>query len=175
MGMEKKLNIEQLNQLNSTKFLNLFKNVIELWPNAAVSVYEQKPFSSLAEFADKFDSYLENLSVEDKVAVLSSHPDLAGKLLGENELTEESAEEQASAGLHQLTDEQKKQLVQLNTEYRKKFNFPFVICVRQSKKIEKILEGFHLRLPNTKDEEIINGINEVKKICRLRLENIIDL
>lgn len=173
--MEKKLNIEQLNQLNSYKFSNLFKNVIELWPNAAVSVYKQKPFSSLIEFADEFDSYLENLSVEEKVTILRSHPDLAGKLLDENKVTKESAQEQASAGLHQLSAEQEKQLIQLNTEYREKFDFPFVICVRQSKKIEKILEGFYSRLPNTRDEEIINGINEVKKICRLRLENIIDL
>lgn len=173
--MEKKLNIELLNKLNSTDFINLFKNVIELWSNAAVSVYEQKPFSSLTEFADTFDSYLENISIEDKVAILRSHPDLAGKLLDENNVTEESAEEQASAGLNQLTAEQTKQLVHLNTEYREKFDFPFVICVRQSKKIERILEGFYLRLPNTRDEEIINGINEVKKICRLRLKNIIDL
>lgn len=173
--MEKKLNIEQLNQLNSTEFLNIFKNVIELWPKAAESVYKQKPFPSLTDFADKFDSYLESLSVEDKVAILCLHPDLTGKLLDQNNVTQESAEEQASAGLNQLTAEQKKQLVQLNAEYRKKFDFPFVICVRQNNKIEKILEGFVSRLPNTKDEEIINGTNEVKKIGRLRLANIVDL
>lgn len=173
--MEKKINIDQLNQLNSTEFLNLFKNVIELWPNAAETVYKQKPFSNLSDVADEFDSYLENLSIENKVAILRLHPDLAGKLLNENNITQESAQEQASAGLNQLTAEQKKQLVQLSTEYREKFDFPFVICVRQNNKIEKILEGFRSRLPNTREEEIINGTNEVKKIGRLRLGNIIDL
>lgn len=170
-----KLTIEDLNNLQSEDFVNIFKNVVELWPKAAENVQTKKPFANLNEFAFAFDTYLENLSTEDKIAILRSHPDLAGKLLDENKLSDESALEQASVGLNQLNADQQTQLVQLNTEYRLKFDFPFVICVRQSKKIEKILDGFHQRLPNSRDIEIINGINEVKKICRLRLENIIDL
>lgn len=173
--MTNKLTIIDLNKLNSGEFLNLFKNVVELWPAAAEIVQTKKPFKNLNEFINEFNSYLENLSVDDKIAVLRSHPDLAGKLLDENKLSEESAQEQASVGLDKLTAEQKTQLIQLNAEYYQKFIFPFVICVRQSNKIEKILEGFRLRLPNAREIEIINGINEVKKICRLRIESIVDL
>lgn len=173
--MAKKLTIEDLNKLKSEEFLNLFKNIVELWPHASETVQIKKPFASLNEFATEFDSYLEDLSVDNKIAVLRSHPDLAGKLLDRNKLSEESAQEQASVGLDALTAARKLELVQLNAEYREKFDFPFVICVRQNKKIEKILEGFHRRLPNNRSTEIINGINEVKKICRIRLENILDL
>lgn len=41
-----------------------------------------------------------------KLEVLGSHPDLAGRLAA-SELTRESADEQRSAGLNELTAEQK--------------------------------------------------------------------
>lgn len=173
--MSKKLTIEQVNQLESSKFVDLFKNAVELWPAAAESVILQRPFVSLKQLTCRFEEYLDSLSEDDKVAVLQSHPDLAGKFVDQNKLSDESAEEQALAGLNKLTVAKKQQLVQLNKEYAEKFGFPFVICVRQNNKIDRILEGFANRLPNTINEEIFNGIEQVKKICQLRIENIVEL
>ena len=56
--------------------------------------------------------------------------------------------------------------------YKEKFGFPFVICARQNKK-EAILQGIAARLNNDKTQEIETGVAEVKKICWLRLNNII--
>lgn len=173
--MTKKLTIDEVNQLESADFVNLFKNAVELWPDAAESVIQQRPFVNLNQLTSRFDEYLENLSEENKVAVLQSHPDLAGKFLDENKLSNESAEEQALAGLDKLTTAKKIQLIQSNTEYAEKFGFPFVICVRQNNKIDRILDGFKNRLSNTRNEEILNGIEQVKKICQLRIENIVEL
>ncbi|XP_031629265.1 aminoacylase-1-like [Contarinia nasturtii] len=170
----RKMKIGDVNELSSSEFEKVFKNVVELWPRAAKSVVRQRPFGDLNQLLLAFSDYLENLSVDDKLAVLKSHPDLAGKLLDENQLSQESANEQSGAGLHLITDKQKEQLVKLNTEYSEKFGFPFVICVRQNNKIERILEGFVDRLPNTRNDEIKNGINEVKKICQLRIEDLVE-
>ncbi|XP_055303619.1 2-oxo-4-hydroxy-4-carboxy-5-ureidoimidazoline decarboxylase-like [Sitodiplosis mosellana] len=169
------MKIADVNELLDEEFEELFKNVVELFPKAAKTVVLQRPFDSLNELTVAFNNYLENLDVAEKIAVLQSHPDLAGKLLFENKLSVDSANEQAGAGLDKLTDEQKNQLVKLNAEYSEKFGFPFVICVRQNNKIERILEGLHQRLPNNREQEITNGINNVKKICQLRIENIVEL
>ena len=56
--------------------------------------------------------------------------------------------------------------------YKKRFGFPFVICARQNKK-EAILKGITQRLSNDKTQEIDTGVTEVKKICSLRLYNIV--
>lgn len=40
---------------------------------------------------------------------------------------------------------------------------------------ERIIEGLHLRLPNSREVEITNGINHVKRIGQLRIENIVEL
>lgn len=60
----------------------------------------------------------------------------------------------------------------LKFRYREKFGFPFVICARQNKK-EAILKGISERLENVCTVELNTGIEEVKKICMLRLLNII--
>lgn len=172
--MANKLNIDSVNNLSDAAFVDLFKNVVELWPNAAEAIVQQRPFVNVDELILAFANYLQNLDVEMKVGVLQSHPDLAGKLLTEDKLSIESAAEQAFAGLNRLTNEQATTLVELNDEYSKKFGFPFVICVRQNNKIERILTGIRERLPNNRNEEIINGINHVKNICQIRIEQLVE-
>jgi 2-oxo-4-hydroxy-4-carboxy-5-ureidoimidazoline decarboxylase len=49
-----------------------------------------------------------------KEEVLKLHPDLAGRLADEGKLTKDSLREQKSAGLHNLTPEEKAQIKQLN-------------------------------------------------------------
>lgn len=46
--------------------------------------------------------------IADKLVVLKLHPDLAGRLAAQGELTPESAGEQQAAGLGELTTEQKR-------------------------------------------------------------------
>lgn len=60
----------------------------------------------------------------------------------------------------------------MHFRYREKFGFPFVICARQNKK-EAILKGIAERLEHSADEELNIGMEEVKKICLLRLLGIV--
>lgn len=102
------------------------------------------------------------------------HPDLAGKLADEGQLTHESTQEQKAAGLDKLTTDEKQEMNKLNNLYKTKFGFPFVICARENK-AESILNGLKTRLNNEKQQELITGIEEVKKICILRVKDIIKL
>ena len=56
--------------------------------------------------------------------ILNSHPELAVA----KKLTSESKLEQASAKLNECSDEEYDEFKKLNIEYKKKFNFPFIIC-----------------------------------------------
>lgn len=172
--MSAKLSIEELNSLSQVNFQRIFYNVVELWPAAAAHVYTKLPVGSFTELASHFSHYLESIDNTSKILILQSHPDLAGRLLNTNSLSVESANEQAAAGLNQLLPQQRLVLSDLNKQYRDKFGFPFVICVRQNNKIEKILEGITARLPNDKPTEIALGINEVKKICDIRIGDIVE-
>ena len=108
-----------------------------------------------------------------KEGILRLHPDLAGRLAQAGTLTKESTAEQRSAGLDDMTEDERGRMSELNQKYKSKFGFPFVICARQNKK-DAILQGLERRLNNCPEEEAVAGSNEVKKICELRLRDLVD-
>lgn len=107
-----------------------------------------------------------------KEGILRCHPDLAGRDLQRGTLTQESRAEQTAAGLDTLGSAEVSRIARLNEEYKQRFGFPFVVCVRLNDK-GTILRQLTERCQNEPALEIVRGIEEVKKICRLRLQNII--
>jgi 2-oxo-4-hydroxy-4-carboxy-5-ureidoimidazoline decarboxylase len=51
-------------------------------------------------------------------------------LVNNGNLTAESTKEQSSAGLQNLTEQERQKMNHLNQQYKQKFGFPFVICYR---------------------------------------------
>ncbi|KAJ0179389.1 hypothetical protein K1T71_005101 [Dendrolimus kikuchii] len=170
--MTSKMNINEVNSLNDDQFEWVFINVIELCTDAAVKVKKLRPFKGLADLCNAFHKYLDDLSLEEKLVILKLHPDLAGRLADRGQLTRESTSEQRSAGLHELTPEQKGIINERNERYKIKFDFPFVICARENK-VQSIMDGLQARYNNTKEQEIFIGIDEVKKICTFRIYDIV--
>jgi OHCU decarboxylase len=111
---------------------------------------------------------VDNASMGWQLALIRAHPDLAGKAAIAGELTDDSESEQASAGLDRCSPDEYARFKALNTEYRRKFGFPFVMAVRNKSRSE-ILEAFELRLENDYDEEFENALLEIHRIARMRL------
>ncbi|CAB3220332.1 unnamed protein product [Arctia plantaginis] len=166
------ITILEVNSLSDDYFEATFGNVIELCSGAAAYVKDKRPFNNVSDLCNEFHTYLEQLNVQDQVEVLKLHPDLAGSLAARGELTKESAEEQRTAGLEQLTPQMKKTMDQYNQRYKEKFGFPFIICAKENK-IQSIISGLQKRYNNSYEQEINTGINEVKKICKLRILDIV--
>ena len=106
---------------------------------------------------------------DERLGVLRAHPDLAGKLAIAGELTPESRQEQAGAGLSSLTEAEFARFTDLNTRYHARFGFPFIIAVKGLTK-QEILHAFENRIHHTREEEMQTACREVEKIARLRLE-----
>ena len=101
---------------------------------------------------------------------MRAHPDLAGKAAVAGELSSTAAREQASAGLDRLTPDEHARFIELNTAYRERFGFPFVICVRDNTR-DSILAAFEERLGHGRDEELATALGQVVRIAELRLED----
>ncbi|XP_041973159.1 2-oxo-4-hydroxy-4-carboxy-5-ureidoimidazoline decarboxylase-like [Aricia agestis] len=167
-----RISLAEVNSLEAKQFEWVFRNVIEHHEAAARRVQNERPFQTVPDLCAAFHKYLDDIPVEEKLLILKLHPDLAGRLAAQGELTVESSREQQSAGLDNLTKEQKAIIDTSNGRYKTKFGFPFIICARENK-VQAIIEGLQKRYINTKEEEIEIGINEVKKICRLRILDIV--
>lgn len=111
-------------------------------------------------------------SNEERLGVLNAHPDLAGKLASAKQLTQESTEEQASAGLDQLTDSERANFTSLNTAYVEKFGFPFIIAVKGLSKSD-IVSAFEQRINHQRDEEFTTACRQVERIALLRLKDML--
>jgi len=109
---------------------------------------------------------------EERLRVLKAHPDLAGKFAQAKRLTEDSAKEQASAGLDALTDAERETFTRLNADYTEKFGFPFIIAVKGRTKAD-ILAAFRQRLENSRDEEFGTACRQIERIALLRLKELL--
>lgn len=107
-----------------------------------------------------------------KLSVLTAHPDLAGKLAAAKRLTAESSSEQASAGLDALTDAERTRFTKLNDTYGAKFGFPFIIAVKGLNK-NQILDAFETRTDNDRETEFKTACQQVERIARLRLNELL--
>lgn len=110
-------------------------------------------------------------SNDERLGVLNAHPDLAGKLAAAKRLTKESTGEQASAGLDQLSDEERATFIGLNEAYTSKFGFPFIIAVKGLRKSE-ILDAFKQRIEHGREAEFATACKQVERIALLRLNEM---
>jgi 2-oxo-4-hydroxy-4-carboxy-5-ureidoimidazoline decarboxylase len=113
---------------------------------------------------------MQTASRERQLALINAHPDLAGRLARQNQLTKESTGEQASAGLNALTDAELADFQANNDAYRAKFNFPFIICARLNAK-QAILDAMRIRMHHDATTEHAAALVEIEKIAWLRLQD----
>ncbi|KAG9491897.1 putative 2-oxo-4-hydroxy-4-carboxy-5-ureidoimidazoline decarboxylase [Eleutherodactylus coqui] len=167
-----KMDLEAVNSMNYEQFLDIFGNIIEKCPVITAAVWSRRPFLSFCEVEDRVSEFIESLPTSGKEGILRCHPDLAGREQASGMLTKESQEEQNQAGLTSLTSKERERMMLLNTEYKQKFGFPFVICAKMSNK-DQIIKELTSRVQNHPSVELLKGIEEVKKICHLRMQDIL--
>ncbi|MBV9635630.1 MAG: 2-oxo-4-hydroxy-4-carboxy-5-ureidoimidazoline decarboxylase [Methylobacteriaceae bacterium] len=119
-----------------------------------------------------FVKVLRAASPEAKLALVRAHPDLAGRLARAAQLTSDSTEEQAAAGLDRLTEAEFTRFAELNEAYREKFGFPFVMAVKNRRKAE-ILAAFEQRLRHDPQTELATALAEIETIAFLRLASLL--
>jgi 2-oxo-4-hydroxy-4-carboxy-5-ureidoimidazoline decarboxylase len=161
------------NAMDRAAFVQKFGGIFENSPWVAEQAWEKRPFASLDELHAAMVAVVKHAPAERQLALLQSHPDLAGKEAQAGTMTASSVAEQASAGLNALSHEEMVRISDLNAAYKKKFGFPFIIAVRMHTK-EGILFEFNRRLQNETQIEFANDLQNVYIITRLRLNKLLD-
>ncbi len=162
-------------ELNEYDFIQVFGGVYEHSPWVA----EQTRQRGLDESHDVVEvlaialaNTVDAADAAQRLALIVSHPDLAGRAAQRGELTSESTTEQASAGIDQCNEEEFERFQKFNAAYKEKFNFPFVMAVKGSNR-HIILAAFEQRLENDYQAEFNRAISEIHKIARFRLDDIV--
>lgn len=153
-------------------FVKQFGGLYEHSPWVAKQVWREiDPDNSISfeSLSGRLRTTVDNASDDRKLALLRVHPELAGKAATEGTLTPESTDEQSRARLDLCSAQEFEKFHRLNTAYNEKFDFPFIMAVRNSTRTE-ILKAFEARLQNERKEELVTALEQVHQIARLRLE-----
>ena len=168
------MKIEDINNYNSEKFIDSFKNIYEESKFITEHADKKRPFKNKKEMILVFLELFDNLDEETKINIIKKHPDLADKIKINKGLSELSDEEQTRSGLKDCSEEEFNLFNDLNSRFKNKFNIPFIFAVRNKNKNEIITE-FKSRLDNNDlSLEIKNSISQVKEIAKLRLTELIN-
>lgn len=160
--------LSRLNAMPVAEALEQCGGFFEHSPWIVEEALKERPFATLHEFHAACMAVISNAGITSQLDLIKAHPDLVGRLAREGRLGKESTQEQASAGLSELTEEEIKTFETYNAAYHKRFGFPFVICARRNRK-EAILEALPRRLEQTKTEEIHTALAEIGDIALLRM------
>lgn len=160
--------------MNKTKFQEKYAAVFERSPWVADAVYETGVDAILSDteaLGERFKTVFLESDPDLQLATMRAHPQLACALAEPQDLTTDSVNEQAAAGLDQCSEVEFAEFERLNKAYAEKFGFPFIIAVRGRER-HKILNLFRMRLQNDAVLEYQTALLQVCQIARFRIRDI---
>ena len=159
-----------INQLKRKEFIEIFGNIFEGSKWIAKQSYKKKPLKDYKELKKEMINIFKKSEKKTKIKILLKHPDLANKIKIKK-LEKFSKNEQIMSELHKCTKEEYFEFNELNSKYKKKFGFPFILAVAGKKKVQ-ILKIFRKRILYSKRNEFNQAIKEVIKIALFRLDHL---
>jgi OHCU decarboxylase len=160
--------ITAVDAMDRDAFTSALSSVVEHSPWVAQRAWELRPFGSRERLQLAFETAIRTARRERRLEVLHAHPELGGRAAREGELTASSASEQRAAKLDRLSTDELAALRQLNLDYRGRFGFPFISCVREHSAASLLAWGA-ARLERDLEDEEATALAEVGKIIGLRL------
>ena len=165
--------LDQLNAMDRAGFVAVLGGIYESAPWVAERAWSARPFATVADLCAALQAAVAEAGAAEQLALIRSHPELAGKVARAGDMTAESRREQGGLGLDRLGDADFARFERLNAAYRGRFAFPFVVCVRRHTR-DSVLDQFERRLGHGPDEERAAALAEIGHIARLRLVDAVE-
>jgi 2-oxo-4-hydroxy-4-carboxy-5-ureidoimidazoline decarboxylase len=163
-----KATLEALNGCSEAEFMDRLGSVFEHAPWVAAAVARKRPHASVAALHAAMLAELDALPEPELVDLLKGHPELAGAQARAGAMTSDSQAEQGSLALGEIAEDRAAVWDRLNADYRERFGFPFMLCIRRHTRGSALRE-FERRMTNERGVELGNALGEIGRISRLRL------
>jgi len=161
------MTLDELNACSQPRFVDTLGWIFEASPWVAERAWTGRPFSSVHDLHHAMTAAVGGASDDERLALLRSHPDLGTRA----RMSDASVGEQHGAGLDRLTPEEFERLQRLNTAYREKFGFPFLLAVKGST-THDVLAALERRLAEDPEREFAEATQQVSRIAMFRLREL---
>lgn len=112
---------------------------------------------------------VQQMSRDEKLALIKAHPELAGREAVAGSLTQDSTGEQGRLGFTALTRTEFDRVSDINRRYREKFGFPVIVALARHATRDTVIAEMERRIANDADAEIANALEQIGHITRARL------
>lgn len=148
---------EQIQALNTETFIHYFHNVYDDEGVIARLVAMERPFRSTQQLIQAFIETVDTLPIKQKKALLQMQPQLGERL----------------KALPPLKPHQFEKLMLFNTVYHIKFDYPFIISLKNESadEIARLLEA---RLAHTAQQEFCEAIVQLHTQAKSQLAQLIE-
>lgn len=161
--------LEEINKMDKEQFIERIGWVFEHTPWVASKAWDLLPaIHSLNQLHEIMVQVVKEAPKDEQLNLIRAHPDLGGRI----QMTDSSVKEQQGAGLDQLSEAEFESFLLLNNEYRKKFDFPFILAVKGHMK-DTIYHEMERRMKHSIEEEFATALSQIFKISFIRLEGIV--
>jgi allantoate deiminase/N-carbamoyl-L-amino-acid hydrolase len=162
------IRLEELNRLAAQEFVAALDGIFERSPWVAERVAGQRPFATGLDLHEALCAAVARAASTEQLALIRAHPELAGRAAIRGELTQESAREQAGAGLTGCSPEEYERLQTANREYRDRHGFPFILAVKGHTRAS-IIATLERRVSHATQDEQRVALSEIGRIAAFRL------
>lgn len=160
--------LDELNHMDQERFTRALGEIFEQTPAIATQTWHQRPFATVESLHQAMVAVVQAQPLPQQLSLIRAHPDLGSKA----KMAPSSVQEQASVGLDQLTAAEFESLQALNQAYRDRFQFPFIVAVKEHTK-DSILATLRQRLTHDLATERQTALAEIAKIANYRLQALI--
>ncbi|HEX4113056.1 MAG TPA: allantoate amidohydrolase [Stellaceae bacterium] len=162
--MAEPLSLAALNAMDEAAFVAALGEAFEHSPWVAAAAWHRRPFADIDALHAAMVASVDIAARDRKLALLNAHPELGADKIA----TEFSRREQAAAGLGAAAEK----LRVLNRTYRDRFGYPFILAVK-GKSRDAIFAALEERIDRSPADEFTAALNEVAKIARFRLDDML--
>ena len=163
----------ELNAASPEAFTARLGGIFEHGRWIADAAASRRPFASREELHAAMSAVVRDAPVERQVEFILGHPDLAGPRLKVSGVSEESAADQRSIGWHLIDAGTADRLVRVNEEYRERFGFSCIVCVRLRPDPDDVIAEVVRRKESTREAQIAENLDEIDKISWLRVQDLV--
>ena len=171
--------LAELNSCGEAEFAAILGGIYEHSPWIPQRAARQRPFATIAALKLALRAEVAAATIEEQLALIRFHPELAGKAALAGKLTPESTHEQAKSGLNLCSAEEYAALHRFNVDYNRKFGFPFILAVKgpdgNGLTRQAIIDTFARRLKNGVAEEMAECLRQIDRIAELRLNDLLSI
>ena len=166
------ITLERLNSLPADGFVAALHGIFERSPWVPERVAAARPFASRLDLHEAMCKVVMQATLEEQLALIRAHPELAGRAAVRGELTPESTREQRAAGLSACTPEQLARIQALNAQYSKTFGFPFVVAVKGHTPAT-VIAALEKRISHSVESERSVALTQIGRIAGFRLADLV--